>query len=673
MTKFNLDLKELLDSLDCLSIGRLPPSLIPMTTMTSALTSLEKALMEHRPNLQVVDVPPEYYYSTRVHAYWGNGSDLFIAVPIPISGEESVYSVYRSAKFPVPIDTSRVESRGTTIITNTPTYLAVSKSHLHYLQLTDFEFSMCKQGPVRECKLPLPRLTPSKPTCILALFLDVPVAIHQTCKFKIDLLAPIPHMSHPISSNEFLLSTDISPSRLDCPNTPTLTLHNVAWSVITVPCKCSLTNSFTTMSNTNLSCVEDAGISSIMQCAVNLPVWTHFGNPPANVSGISLSTFPFEHPLPNLERSRLRHLQRDLSLVNSARDLEEAANQLRRDTPSSISLSNALDAVDMKTSSPVFELLTLLVAFIALVVGTINHVKVTRLIIALNTIGKASAMDYGKWKDAIKEENQEWWKNKAHRTTPGPNQWEFTHTPGRYDYFAILTITGAALYILYRAVKCWFPKTPCNSTTGHRNPHIAVKIHHGWRTVVLEALPLDFDLNTLQVVGYAPELHSWRLTLPLGRTLFMEWADGICIKVGPKTFMKTLPNKLPVPVKDRWTVWKAVTSMDPRISLVLVDGGRHFQILPDLRTTTERSRPGIHPLTPPTTNRGIFEEPIGLEIDQQPSGPSSYALRASDFTTFNYTPTPTPRHKRATSSTMGANTRPTPDSDATMDENESIA
>ena len=586
--EFNRDLTTLEEALNTLSTGHLPTSLVPASSLQEALTTLAETLQTLDPKLGIVQLPIEHYYNSQIHSHWLEESFLFIAIPTPISKSDSVYTVYRATGFSVPIDAIDIHSKGTTAISNLPTYLAVSKTETKYIELDAFQYEACKQGVVTECTLPLPTLVPQHPTCLLALFLDVAEAVHRTCTYQIDLLAPIPHVAYPLTQESYLLSTSTSPSTLSCPHTPDSKLYNVAWSVVTVPCRCSVSNAHIQMTNTNLSCVAPLDTPVIMHCAVNLPVWRHFGNPPLNVSGITTWTKPLHHPLPDLNRARLRHMQRDLSLVNTARDLGEAANQIAGNSPSALSLSNRLDYLDNHTSHPIFETVCIVLSCLCLLLAGYAHWRVSVLAGITVPIRQSAASTshdmaiYDTWREGIRAENKEWWDERIKEARDKIREKvEDSHPNMTIGVMEIVALVAAVLFVLALIWRCYKGCRLCHpstTATPHRNPYFGLKINSGWKCVLLKAMPIHHDKNRVKVAGFAPDYREVRLTRPCGTMLHVDWVDPLLLILDDVRKEVWLPANIPVPLYYRPFVWHALKHPQAIIRLAFVCEGRHVEV-----------------------------------------------------------------------------------------------
>ena len=632
MQSYNRDLEVLRDCLTLLSRNLLPRTLVPSSVLRGSLEKLGMTLLTRPTKFSIANIPLNYYYENQVESQWVDGSILEINIPVPISASSPTYDIFAITKFPVPIDTSNVSATGSTTVLNIPDFLAVSQTQENYIQLSVHDYRMCTGESVLNCNLPLPTLTPDSPTCSLALFLDVPDAVHRLCRFKTAILAPITLSAHPLSHNQYLLSTPFGSSTLTCPHSPPREVPTVAWSTVTVPCGCVLTNGNIELVNTNLSCVVEQSIPQMIHCAVNLPVWRTFSIPPRNISGITTSNVPFRHPMSNLEQRRLSHMQRYASLANEAGTLHGIANQIARDGETD--MTRLLASLDTHTSSPIFETINMATALLALIISLATNLRLTTILVASSMANRlpVANSEYEDWRAQLQTHDESWWKESfKRRQLQIKDKVEVQTNSIRYitlDIVIAIAAVTVTLYILYKVWKCCGRCTPCTTGSEHRNPYIGLKMTYGWSTVVLKCLPLNHDKNSVTLNGYAPRYSAVRLSRPLGRQLYVNWEDTLKLTINCETARYTLPFYIDIPVRHLLTVAMALRSGNPNLTVVLVFDDRHMEVPAGDRVSIgQRDLPPTSVLSPirssPTpsyTVHGLPRSPIMADREMQPSG-----------------------------------------------------
>ena len=589
LSDFNENLESLLQALTLLKKGSLPVSLVSEATLESALNTIATALQSLDRGLAIVKVPILYYYGRRVHMHFVNTTRLLITVPIPIGRGDNIYTIYRTNSFLVPLETSDVTSLGFSTIMDLPAYLAVSTSRDHYLQLSESDFDICTTGRLIECRKPFPRLIPSNPTCILALFLDVSAEVHHICDFRIEMNKPIPLLAYPLATDSFLLVTDVTPSVMSCPMTLNTSFDNIAYSIITIPCSCSITNAQVTMVNSNLSCLNTEGLPSIMMCPVNLPVWQHFGHPPGDVSGITVSQTPFSPDLPDLEGLRQLHLHRGSQLAGEALFLRGKANEIRANIPGDP--HPILRYLDYHTSHPIFELLGFIFGTLSLGVSALVLIRGHRAaVVSLLPKYSAAMTRFSSWKKELASNSEKWQELAKLQGGIIDSTHGVVTAFDRYDTFFMLLATFTVLMIIRmlwrgrRLVRCLY------TAPNHPQLHLGVKFHFPTGTYLLHMQELPWDRNVLpKQYTNAPVSQDFHLSKPLLRHVVARWDAPLhlTLTTGETTAIQ-LQERIPCPLGLRIPILVGLRR-PYRSTLVIIDGSLHYSLLPKTARTTAPS------------------------------------------------------------------------------------
>ena len=259
--------QQLYNSLELLTSGFLPASLISASTIQNTLSEISETVKAQFPSLYLAKWDPAYYYSSHDFLFLRSGTELYITVKFPLFTYVEYLDVYSVLTFPVPFHN---DSSLLTTLQTSVQYFLLSVEEFYFAEVDHpipafdkFAVDSVKQG--------------RHSTCITALFHNDVTDIQKLCKFQVSsddprdqgfLVLDYPHV----------LVRHASSYHLGCDNESLSLDGGCTYCIVTIPCGCELNTKVDhlppRLSNCNLP--AHGLVSSAPLYPVNLAVLRHF-------------------------------------------------------------------------------------------------------------------------------------------------------------------------------------------------------------------------------------------------------------------------------------------------------------------------------------------------------------------------------------------------------------
>jgi len=230
-----------LQALTDLFSGHLSYHFVPPSVLKKNLEVVQTIISKKYPGHQIVHTDLSYYYNGHHLAHYAyTETHIIIHVQVPFALESSLFNLYSVQSFAVPIDPSNPMTMGYTIIPNLNQYIATSSDGMRYTELTSNQFSLCGENKIVSC--PIVHVLRRRPdlTCAASIFYHDTQSFMSLCEPKLFPNKPIPNYIHLLGVNSFLITTNMSEYELSCAGQSLRKEKCLAYSLVQVPCTCSL-------------------------------------------------------------------------------------------------------------------------------------------------------------------------------------------------------------------------------------------------------------------------------------------------------------------------------------------------------------------------------------------------------------------------------------------------
>lgn len=574
LSKYNTVVANLIREIELLSTGQLSSTLVPITTLSSTLMSLNEALVEGNISLRICDLNPSYYYKNPIKLYKFSEETLYISIRIPLCKSRERFDLYKTTIVNVPVETHTVSNHGYTKLVEAKQYIALSRDDKQFIELNNGELVSCPKHSMYVCEMDIPVRLVSRPTCLLALFLDNVKLAHDLCSFKVthnNALAPI---AIPLNPGEYLVRTDNPVSITNCEDESKI-LHNVAsYIVVHVPCQCSITTGGLSISNYNAKCLPTTEIKHIVYHTCNLPIIYHFNVTSFEISGSALTLHRRIFESKSIDRLA-HYLKHDsMYLTKHALDLRNTARVINSEAHHTSRYINLLSTLGSVVSHPIVEFVSLILSVVALAVCFYLWRKIGG-IWTIVMFGRGSrAINMTAWNEAI---NSFKIINKEHVSNGGiPDS--VSRITGQYHEFAVLVMIVVCIYLVKKYISCRSRRLGTDTKRKFDTPYLALKVYRAWDSILIPLSSIKYEPNLFTVCSGAPVLDFYQTGCFKG-TMDLRWQGKILLAVNGVQEEIKLPYSVYIPIAQRYDLWKVLRHpTTPRYGLVIVHRDKQHQI-----------------------------------------------------------------------------------------------
>ena len=230
-------MQSLLMSVESLIAGRLEATLLHEDDIRSALRKITRRLRTTKTSVRLLISDPTYFYRANTHVAIRQGNMICISLKIPITTLPHHLDLYKVTVTPKAIST---DNQHATLITNLPQYFAIySDSHM-YAVWQDLP-SLQNGDSFRIINKVDIQLRTNQRECIMALFLNDPHGVQETCETL--LLNQKPSSFVYLTPNSIAIENSPSNFTLTCPNKQPNQIDACSSCLLSIPNECMLTTS----------------------------------------------------------------------------------------------------------------------------------------------------------------------------------------------------------------------------------------------------------------------------------------------------------------------------------------------------------------------------------------------------------------------------------------------
>ena len=334
-------------SLEMLHTGVLSSDLVPISTLQNVLNTISDKLGRKYPDLQLAysDIS-QYYKMSRIHISRDQNL-LYIHMQIPLRSVDSLFVLYKSTVYPLPVSqhhSNVSHTNAMTLVSGVAKYLAVSQDKSFYIELTDSDLNSCIGDDFLQCATPKALMRSSFQSCTSALFFNQLGIAYDKCDLLYNQNASItPNIVYLEKGNILIISKPMQLTLSCFRQAPQVIPHN-GFSKFQLSCGCTLSAiSFVLSSNLN-DCHKSSTYTKV-----------HLHNIPYMASILQNFSF-FNYTSESVQPP----FQFDLPQVNVTSgnwsNFAEREGEFQVDFKKAIQLSKANKPVYLKASDELFSL-----------------------------------------------------------------------------------------------------------------------------------------------------------------------------------------------------------------------------------------------------------------------------------------------------------------------------
>ena len=264
-TLVNDHLRAFLNGLELLSLGILSPEVVGVDQLRQSLENVARVLKSNYSNFELLAKTPEYFYSRAAKIIRMRFNEtLAINVKYPITAWNKPFDVHRIIKLRVPV--SQNQPHGTEI-EDLPNFILVGKNGKYFVPLEaepNIDHGLLQIGDRA--------LINMTNTCVGALFVNDPSAIHSQCRANFVATPGVP-LAVRLSGTAVLLG-NVQRYTVFCANGTTVHDTHCTYCQIAVRCDCSLMAENFVLPAQLKNC--DSPIQNMRQELVNLKILFNF-------------------------------------------------------------------------------------------------------------------------------------------------------------------------------------------------------------------------------------------------------------------------------------------------------------------------------------------------------------------------------------------------------------
>ncbi len=188
MTQISLEVEKFASGIRSLIQGQLSPSLIQKQDMKNTIEQLQDRLRRDYSAFHLTETSPGYYYKyAKVHHFRTDDDELYITMTFPLSSIKKMFYLYSVNVYNSPL---KQNSEFTSRLGSQVDYFGVTEDGRNFIELTQKEYSQCQDTSAVRCTSAIKIFDAEHPTCMAALFMDRPEAIHQLCSYQFEKTEP---------------------------------------------------------------------------------------------------------------------------------------------------------------------------------------------------------------------------------------------------------------------------------------------------------------------------------------------------------------------------------------------------------------------------------------------------------------------------------------------------
>lgn len=255
LSQLEMEAHKFIKALELLHTGVLSSDLVPISSLKTVLNTISEDLARKYPNFELAysDIS-QYYKMSRIHIS-RDLNLLYIHMQIPLRSLDSLFTVYKSTVYPLPVSQHHfnvTNVNAMTLVSGVSTYLAISLDQSFYIELTDSDINSCTGDDFLQCATPKALVRSSFLSCTSALFFSQLNIAYEKCDLLYHMNTSItPKVVYLEKGNILVISRPMQLTLSCFRQAPQIISHN-GFSKFQLSCGCTLSSvSFVISSNLN--------------------------------------------------------------------------------------------------------------------------------------------------------------------------------------------------------------------------------------------------------------------------------------------------------------------------------------------------------------------------------------------------------------------------------------
>lgn len=257
---------QILQGLEILKMGSLPANLFTAEILTATLDEIDIELKSRFPTFRILHRDAGYYYKHADFVCTRFRNKVYVNVKFPISDISSAVRIYDVIKYPLafPDNSSFLNE-----LTSVSQFFVISNNRDFYIESDYIAW------PVETFKMEIVRPV-SQASCLLALYLDNSLLIHQLCKYIVFVDDRKPKLF--VLDYPLILIRHVSAFIMNCPSRR-LEQQGCEYCLFPIPCGCAIESIHAVIPARISSCERNAhnmSVTPLLQYNYNMPLLMHF-------------------------------------------------------------------------------------------------------------------------------------------------------------------------------------------------------------------------------------------------------------------------------------------------------------------------------------------------------------------------------------------------------------
>ena len=171
---------KLLDALEVLVGGHLPPYLIREGALKAALLQIQQELDAANSGLRIIHMSSGWYYSSASYIYTARQNMLIVTVQVPLTSMATEFYIYEIKTYPLVLEKDKTHIM---VLEEMPNAVAISRNQEFYYTLDNNDMQEINMH--HYSKIQRIYLLTAVPSCVMSVFRDIKHLVDKTCIYSI--------------------------------------------------------------------------------------------------------------------------------------------------------------------------------------------------------------------------------------------------------------------------------------------------------------------------------------------------------------------------------------------------------------------------------------------------------------------------------------------------------
>ena len=300
--------------------------LIEPSDIQNAVLQTDRYLRKHLPRFKVAFRHPAYYYENSFVLCWREGHLIMVAMTVPITTQQHLFSIFKVTTLPVPIQVYQDEAVDAMRVTDLPTEVAISRDGRYFINQPVLQWSTCFGSSPAVCPdIPYQERT-SGDSCMAAIIMQRREAIRERCHIQYIVAARFLSQAISLGGSDILVTGNDTTGQLLCGNKRPEDVPINKYAVVTLGCGCAFRSEAAWIPYRIGDCARRLQTSTVrfvrnelLTAPLLADAWQ-----PASLAGFSIDVLP-RSPIPDSLRASMLLKSRVIGepLVADVRHIEQ--------------------------------------------------------------------------------------------------------------------------------------------------------------------------------------------------------------------------------------------------------------------------------------------------------------------------------------------------------------